>query len=153
MVTKIMRLTYSLFYQNDNSLVTVCSAFFTCFRSCCFLTQCCSLSCSDKVARHYYYCHLREQVLRSRCTDKEEVYFLLAAYGLQVDVGDFQENFHRGNYFEPQTYFPQWVSLVLWEGSKITKEFQVERNVKKLFFFKLSPHPQIPPVPDFAWKA
>ncbi|CAI5770456.1 domain-containing 1 isoform X1 [Podarcis lilfordi] len=64
---------------------------------------------SDKVARHYYYCHLREQVLRSRCTDKEEVYFLLAAYGLQVDVGDFQENFHRGNYFEPQTYFPQWI--------------------------------------------
>ncbi|XP_053238390.1 FERM domain-containing protein 1 isoform X1 [Podarcis raffonei] len=64
---------------------------------------------SDKVARHYYYCHLREQVLQSRCTDKEEVYFLLAAYGLQVDVGDFQENFHRGNYFEPQTYFPQWI--------------------------------------------
>ncbi|XP_061480391.1 FERM domain-containing protein 1 isoform X2 [Rhineura floridana] len=64
---------------------------------------------SDKVARHYYYCHLREQVLRSRCTDKEEIYFLLAAYGLQVDVGDYQENFHPGNYFEPQTYFPQWI--------------------------------------------
>uniref|UniRef100_A0ABM5FXM3 FERM domain-containing protein 1 isoform X2 n=1 Tax=Pogona vitticeps TaxID=103695 RepID=A0ABM5FXM3_9SAUR len=64
---------------------------------------------SDKVARHYYYCHLREQVLRSRCMDKEEVYFLLAAYGLQVDVGDYRENFHRGNYFEPQTYFPQWI--------------------------------------------
>nr|XP_020663878.1 FERM domain-containing protein 1 isoform X1 [Pogona vitticeps] len=64
---------------------------------------------SDKVARHYYYCHLREQVLRSRCMDKEEVYFLLAAYGLQVDVGDYRENFHRENYFEPQTYFPQWI--------------------------------------------
>ncbi|XP_062981736.1 FERM domain-containing protein 1 [Elgaria multicarinata webbii] len=64
---------------------------------------------SDKVARHYYYCHLREQVLRSRCADKEEVYFLLAAYGLQIDLGDYRENFHRGNYFVPQTYFPQWI--------------------------------------------
>ncbi|KAF7254355.1 FERM domain-containing protein 6 [Varanus komodoensis] len=64
---------------------------------------------SDKVARHYYYCHLREQVLKSWCPDKEEVYFLLAAYGLQIDLGDYQENFHRGNYFEPQTYFPQWI--------------------------------------------
>ncbi|XP_025026682.1 FERM domain-containing protein 6 isoform X2 [Python bivittatus] len=64
---------------------------------------------SDKVARHYYYCHLREQVLKSRCTNKEEIYFLLAAYGLQVDLGDYKDNFHRGNYFEPQTYFPQWI--------------------------------------------
>ncbi|KAJ7342203.1 hypothetical protein JRQ81_009656 [Phrynocephalus forsythii] len=64
---------------------------------------------SDKVARHYYYCHLREQVLQSRCIDKEEIYFLLASYGLQVDVGDYREDFHRGNYFEPQTYFPQWI--------------------------------------------
>ncbi|KAJ6664629.1 hypothetical protein lerEdw1_006202 [Lerista edwardsae] len=64
---------------------------------------------SDKVARHYYYCHLREQVLKSRCTHKEEVYFLLAAYGLQADLGDYQENLHGGNYFEPQTYFPQWI--------------------------------------------
>lgn len=64
---------------------------------------------SDKVARYYYYCHLREQVLRSRCAHKEEVYFLLAAYGLQTDMGDYQENLHGGNYFEPQTYFPQWI--------------------------------------------
>ncbi|XP_063163558.1 FERM domain-containing protein 1 isoform X2 [Candoia aspera] len=64
---------------------------------------------SDKVARHYYYRHLREQVLKSRCTNKEEIYFLLAAYGMQVDLGDYKDNFHRGNYFEPQTYFPQWI--------------------------------------------
>ncbi|XP_063163575.1 FERM domain-containing protein 1 isoform X4 [Candoia aspera] len=63
----------------------------------------------DKVARHYYYRHLREQVLKSRCTNKEEIYFLLAAYGMQVDLGDYKDNFHRGNYFEPQTYFPQWI--------------------------------------------
>ncbi|XP_060098389.1 FERM domain-containing protein 1 isoform X2 [Heteronotia binoei] len=64
---------------------------------------------SDKVARHYYYCNLKEQVLRSRCANKEEIYFLLAAYGLQADVGDYQENFHNGNYFQPQAYFPQWI--------------------------------------------
>ncbi|XP_053152881.1 FERM domain-containing protein 1 isoform X2 [Hemicordylus capensis] len=64
---------------------------------------------SDKIARHYYYCHLREQVLRSRCTNKEEIYFLLAAYGLQADLGDYQEHLHGGNYFEPQAYFPQWI--------------------------------------------
>uniref|UniRef100_A0A8C5RJV2 FERM domain containing 1 n=1 Tax=Laticauda laticaudata TaxID=8630 RepID=A0A8C5RJV2_LATLA len=64
---------------------------------------------SDRVARHYYYCHLREQVLKSRCTNKEEIYFLLAAYGLQVDLGDYRDNVHGENYFEPQTYFPQWI--------------------------------------------
>ncbi|XP_039205826.1 FERM domain-containing protein 1 isoform X1 [Crotalus tigris] len=64
---------------------------------------------SDRVARHYYYCHLREQVLKSRCTNKEEIYFLLAAYGLQVDLGDYKDNVHGENYFEPQTYFPQWI--------------------------------------------
>ncbi|XP_054856597.1 FERM domain-containing protein 1 isoform X2 [Eublepharis macularius] len=64
---------------------------------------------SDKVARHYYYCNLREQVLRSRCANKEEIYFLLAAYSLQADVGDYQENLHCRNYFQPQTYFPQWI--------------------------------------------
>uniref|UniRef100_A0A8D2J355 FERM domain containing 1 n=1 Tax=Varanus komodoensis TaxID=61221 RepID=A0A8D2J355_VARKO len=76
-----------------------------------FLTVYCTCSHRSKphVARHYYYCHLREQVLKSWCPDKEEVYFLLAAYGLQIDLGDYQENFHRGNYFEPQTYFPQWI--------------------------------------------
>nr|XP_056708763.1 FERM domain-containing protein 1 isoform X1 [Euleptes europaea] len=64
---------------------------------------------SDKVSRHYYYCNLRDQVLRSRCPNKEEIYFLLAAYGLQADVGDYQENLHSVNYFQPQTYFPQWI--------------------------------------------
>lgn len=65
------------------------------------------------MARHYYYYHLREQVLRSRCNHKEEIYFLLAAYGLQADLGDYQEKLHGRDYFEPQTYFPQWVCLHL----------------------------------------
>lgn len=64
---------------------------------------------SDKAARHLYYCHLKEQVLRSQCTQKEEVYFLLAAYRLQADFGDFKQNEPDGKYFEPQAYFPQWI--------------------------------------------
>lgn len=64
---------------------------------------------SDKRARHLYYCHLKEQVLRSRCTHREEAYFLLAACGLQADLGDHQESVHVGKYFEPHAYFPQWI--------------------------------------------
>ncbi|XP_074844772.1 FERM domain-containing protein 1 isoform X1 [Carettochelys insculpta] len=64
---------------------------------------------SDKAARHLYYCHLKEQVLRSRCMHKEEIYFLLAAYSLQADLGNYAENVHVGKYFEPQAYFPQWI--------------------------------------------
>ncbi|XP_074044167.1 FERM domain-containing protein 1 isoform X2 [Macrotis lagotis] len=64
---------------------------------------------SDKVARRLYYHHLKEQVLRSQCTHKEEVYFLLAAYGLQADLGNYRETTHVGKYFEPHSYFPQWI--------------------------------------------
>ncbi|XP_040984330.1 FERM domain-containing protein 1 isoform X2 [Aquila chrysaetos chrysaetos] len=64
---------------------------------------------SDKVARQLYYCHLKEQVLMSRCNHKEEIYFLLAAYSLQADLGNFREKVHAGKYFEPQAYFPQWI--------------------------------------------
>uniref|UniRef100_A0A663MTF9 FERM domain containing 1 n=1 Tax=Athene cunicularia TaxID=194338 RepID=A0A663MTF9_ATHCN len=64
---------------------------------------------SDKVARQLYYCHLKEQVLMSRCNHKEEVYFLLAAYSLQADLGNYREKVHTGRYFEPQAYFPQWI--------------------------------------------
>uniref|UniRef100_A0A8C9E2V8 FERM domain containing 1 n=1 Tax=Phocoena sinus TaxID=42100 RepID=A0A8C9E2V8_PHOSS len=64
---------------------------------------------SDRTARHLYYCHLKERVLRSQCAHREEAYFLLAAYGLQADLGDYREPAHSGRYFEPQAYFPQWI--------------------------------------------
>ncbi|XP_068009508.1 FERM domain-containing protein 1 isoform X3 [Melanerpes formicivorus] len=64
---------------------------------------------NDKVARQLYYCHLKEQVLMSRCNHKEEIYFLLAAYSLQADLGNYREKVHAGKYFEPQAYFPQWI--------------------------------------------
>lgn len=69
------------------------------------------LPCSDRVARYYYYWHLRKQVLLSQCIQREEAYFLLAAFALQADLGNFKRNKHFGKYFEPEAYFPPWVSL------------------------------------------
>lgn len=63
------------------------------------------------MARYYYYWHLRKQVLLSQCIQREEAYFLLAAFALQADLGNFKRNKHFGKYFEPEDYFPQWVSV------------------------------------------
>uniref|UniRef100_UPI00398F3E72 FERM domain-containing protein 6 isoform X3 n=1 Tax=Pristiophorus japonicus TaxID=55135 RepID=UPI00398F3E72 len=63
----------------------------------------------DRAARYYYYWHLRKQVLQSQCMLHEEVYFLLAAYALQADLGNYKRHKHYGKYFEPETYFPPWV--------------------------------------------
>lgn len=68
------------------------------------------LPCSDRAARYYYYWHLRKQVLLSQCIQREEAYFLLAAFALQADLGNFKRNKHFGKYFEPEAYFPPWVS-------------------------------------------
>ncbi|MBN3326262.1 FRMD6 protein, partial [Atractosteus spatula] len=64
---------------------------------------------SDRTARYYYYWHLRKQVLLSQCVQREEAYFLLAAFALQADLGNFKRNKHFGKYFEPEAYFPPWV--------------------------------------------
>nr|XP_023850730.1 FERM domain-containing protein 6 [Salvelinus alpinus] len=64
---------------------------------------------SDRSARYYYYWHLRKQVLLSQCIQREEAYFLLAAFALQADMGNFKRNKHFGKYFEPEAYFPPWV--------------------------------------------
>lgn len=77
-----------------------------------FLHYMCSCwPCSDRVARYYYYWHLRKQVLLSQCIQREEAYFLLAAFALQADLGNFKRNKHFGKYFEPEAYFPPWVSV------------------------------------------
>ncbi|XP_044128295.1 FERM domain-containing protein 6 [Bufo gargarizans] len=64
---------------------------------------------SDRTARYYYYWHLRKQVLLSQSMTREEAYFLLAAFALQADLGNFKRNKHYGKYFEPEAYFPPWV--------------------------------------------
>ncbi|XP_072895936.1 FERM domain-containing protein 6 [Hemitrygon akajei] len=63
----------------------------------------------DRTARYYYYWHLRKQVLQSQCILHEEAYFLLAAYALQADLGNYKRHKHYGKYFEPEAYFPSWV--------------------------------------------
>ncbi|XP_056110895.1 FERM domain-containing protein 6 isoform X1 [Rhinichthys klamathensis goyatoka] len=64
---------------------------------------------SDRMARYYYYWQLRKQVLQSQCIQREEAYFLLAAFALQADLGNFKRNKHFGAYFQPEAYFPSWV--------------------------------------------
>ncbi|MGH0183867.1 UNVERIFIED_CONTAM: hypothetical protein FKN15_013267 [Acipenser sinensis] len=63
----------------------------------------------DRTARYYYYWHLRKQVLQSQCPQREEAYFLLAAFALQADLGNYKRNKHFGKYFKPEDYFPPWV--------------------------------------------
>lgn len=69
-----------------------------------------SLLLSDRMARFYYYWHLRKQVLQSQCVQREEAYFLLAAFALQADLGNYKRNKHFSSYFQPESYFPSWVS-------------------------------------------
>ncbi|XP_068087907.1 FERM domain-containing protein 1 [Hyperolius riggenbachi] len=82
----------------------------------------------DKIARKLYYCHLKEQVLRSYCTDKEEIYFLLAAYALQADCGN--QRIYMKNYFDPEAYFPHWIiakrgsDYILKNAPEMHKELQ-----------------------------
>ncbi|XP_077092596.1 FERM domain-containing protein 6 isoform X1 [Siphateles boraxobius] len=64
---------------------------------------------SDRMARYYYYWQLRKQVLQTQCIQREEAYFLLAAFALQADLGNFKRNKHFGAYFQPEAYFPSWV--------------------------------------------
>uniref|UniRef100_G3UFQ7 FERM domain-containing protein n=1 Tax=Loxodonta africana TaxID=9785 RepID=G3UFQ7_LOXAF len=60
----------------------------------------------DRTAQHLYYCHLKEQVLRSECAHREEAYFLLAALGLQADFGNHREAAHVGRGHEATATSP-----------------------------------------------
>ncbi|XP_054655541.1 FERM domain-containing protein 6 isoform X3 [Dunckerocampus dactyliophorus] len=67
---------------------------------------------SERKARHLYYSDLRERVLRSECRQQEEVYFQLAGYAMQADLGSHQlskEGEESAPYFEPKEYFPPWI--------------------------------------------
>nr|XP_045610872.1 FERM domain-containing protein 6-like [Procambarus clarkii] len=63
----------------------------------------------DGLSRLHYYLQLRENVLSYNQSISEEATFLLAAYALQADLGDFCEDQHHGHYFDPNLYFPQWL--------------------------------------------
>ncbi|XP_051271000.1 FERM domain-containing protein 6 isoform X1 [Dicentrarchus labrax] len=85
----------------------------------------------ERKARHLYYSDLRERVLRSECRQQEEVYFQLAGYALQADLGDHplpREDMEITPYFEPKEYFPPWivakrgVDYLLCHGPKVHQE-------------------------------
>ncbi|CAN9499892.1 unnamed protein product [Ophioblennius macclurei] len=85
----------------------------------------------ERKARHLYYSDLRERVLRSECRQQEEVYFQLAGYALQTDLGDHppvKEGMEVAPYFEPKEYFPPWiiakrgVKYLLCHGPKVHQE-------------------------------
>lgn len=81
-----------------------------------FFFFCCGTS--ERKARHLYYSDLRERVLRSECRQQEEVYFQLAGYALQADLGDHpltREDMEITPYFEPKQYFPPWVGVTVWQ--------------------------------------
>ncbi|KAI5623313.1 FERM domain-containing protein 6-like, partial [Silurus asotus] len=59
----------------------------------------CSLYCAD----------LKNKVLSSQCFEQEGLYFQLAAYALQADLGDWKEGVEP--YFSPQDYFPTWILI------------------------------------------
>lgn len=50
-------------------------------------------------------------MLRSECRQQEEVYFQLAGYAMQADLGDHMlgKDMESTPYFEPKKYFPPWV--------------------------------------------
>lgn len=85
---------------------------------------------SERKARHLYYSDLRERVLRSECRQQEEVYFQLAGYALQADLGDHSppNKDMPVHYFEPKNYFPPWiiakrgVDYLLCHGPKVHQE-------------------------------
>lgn len=85
----------------------------------------------ERRARHLYYSDLRERVLRSECRQQEEVYFQLAGYALQADLGDHplpNKDMKNTHYFEPKKYFPPWiiakrgVDYLLCHGPKVHQE-------------------------------
>ncbi|KAJ0066772.1 hypothetical protein NL108_002367 [Boleophthalmus pectinirostris] len=86
---------------------------------------------SERKARHLYYSDLRERVLRSECRQQEEVYFQLAGYALQADLGDHpppSQDLETMRYFEPKNYFPPWiiakrgVDYLLCHGPKVHQD-------------------------------
>ena len=65
----------------------------------------------ERSTRQQYYLQLRDNLLHHSQLVSEEKCFLLAAYALQADHGDYNQTKHAANYFDPREYFPAWVSL------------------------------------------
>lgn len=63
------------------------------------------------MTRQLYYQQLKDNLLHYSQEVSEEKCFLLAAYSLQSDIGNYQVDKHTNSeYFDPREYFPAWVS-------------------------------------------
>ncbi|XP_037399865.1 FERM domain-containing protein 6 isoform X1 [Pygocentrus nattereri] len=80
----------------------------------------------EETVRSLYYAELKEQVLRSQCYWQEGLYFQLAAYALQADLGDWREG--QGSYFSPHDYFPPWVGCSLHILTKRGRDYVVQHT-------------------------
>lgn len=69
----------------------------------------CHLLINDKIARNHYYLQLKENVCNYCQSISEERSFLLAAFALQADLGNFHSDKHSGRYFEPAKYFNHFI--------------------------------------------
>ena len=78
-----------------------------------YLYSICNHGCRERVTRQQYYQQLRENLLNYSQLCSEEKCFLLAAYALQADQGNFHHTRHQGHYFDPREYFPAWVSVAV----------------------------------------
>ena len=65
----------------------------------------------ESITRQLYYQQLKDNLLHHSQEVSEDKCFLLAAYSLQADTGNFIPNKHSGvKYFDAREYFPAWVS-------------------------------------------
>ncbi|XP_038074355.1 FERM domain-containing protein 6-like [Patiria miniata] len=63
----------------------------------------------EDITRQNYYLQLKQNVLSAPVLCHEDATFILASYALQADLGNYAEDTHRLQYFEPRKYFPEWV--------------------------------------------
>lgn len=73
-------------------------------------------------------------MLRSECRQQEEVYFQLAGYAMQADLGDHpvDDDTEFKPYFEPKQYFPPWVG-----GSLKPKDNSYSASVLQYILIRL----------------
>ncbi|XP_014675393.1 PREDICTED: uncharacterized protein LOC106815449 [Priapulus caudatus] len=67
---------------------------------------------TDRISRYLYYLQLRRNLVFTQHLRNEEQCYLLASYALQADLGNFNEDKHVGQYFDPALYLPSWLILL-----------------------------------------
>ncbi|TRY64642.1 hypothetical protein DNTS_003094 [Danionella cerebrum] len=92
-------------------------------------------------ALQLYFAEVKRRVLRSQCFDQEGLFFQLASYALQVDLGDCKKP--HAQHFSPPAFFPLWVvgkrgnDFILQHTPGLHKELEgVSSSVAALLFIQ-----------------